>query len=136
MAGKPQIQISAAHLEPICRSGAIWHFTHGCVASEAKTYRSLLHTRQTDVDILSATGLVTVDRQGVLARLERGLGGRKHLDDIVFGSESLRPSGEDTVEIDLRILIVMDPELERRKIHVCGDCDLAADIDVRRVPSG
>jgi hypothetical protein len=61
---------------------------------------------------LAAFGIVTVDREGVLSRMQRRerLGTDPPL--VVFHGESFGLGGDDAVDVDLAVLVVMKAELQ------------------------
>src|SRR6516162_3488619 len=74
--------------------------------------RSILQQRQSHIDVLTTNGLMAMDRQGVLAAPKRRLGGGKNIGQIVVRGETRQSRGQHAVEVNLRILIVMNVELQ------------------------
>src|SRR4051812_31408717 len=77
---------------------------------------------------------MTLHREHIRARLERGLRGGGDFERPVIAREAAELRGEDAVQGNLRVLVVMDVKLERRQIPSFRQGDLRADVNVRRVP--
>src|SRR5262249_54514137 len=73
--------------------------------------RSLLRHRfivhEAGVDVLAARGLVTMNRDYVPARLERANRFRGDIEIVVVPDPTLGLGGEDTVEVDLGVFVVV-----------------------------
>src|SRR5262249_41789452 len=96
---------------------------------------ALLVVDEAHVDVLPARRLLAVDRDEVLAGLEGrpGLGADRHL--LVIGDEARHLGGQDAVEVNLRVLVVVQEELQVRE-RALRQFELAADPDVARIPLG
>ncbi len=71
---------------------------------------------ETDVDALPAPGLVAMDGEDdLLARLEHRQGGGADLHGLVGRDVARLRGGEDAVDVDLDVLVVVDEELEARR---------------------
>jgi hypothetical protein len=68
---------------------------------------------KSSVDVLSATLLMTVNRQDIAARPERGNRGigQRHFD--IASSPTWQTRSENSIYVNLRIFVVMHPQTDR-----------------------
>src|SRR5262245_55195423 len=90
---------------------------------------------QADVDVLTAAGLPARDGQHVGARAERPprFFGDGHF--LVGGGVAGQPGGQDAVEVDLRVLVMMQLQMQMRD-RPLGQKYLASQPDRASVPLG
>src|SRR4051812_42674528 len=95
--------------------------------------RSLHQLDDAGIDVLARHCLVTVYRNHVFPRPKRRARGGGDRDRHVLGDEPPGLGGEHPVDVDLRVLIVMDQQ-PRVAQFLFRQRDLAAEVDVVRVP--
>src|SRR6266853_961712 len=71
-----------------------------------------LHDNEAEVDVLAAGRLMAMNGDQVLAGFDRGLCCRQKGKDVVSGSITGGLQGQNTVDIDLSILVVVEPALK------------------------
>src|SRR6185503_7511320 len=89
---------------------------------------------ESGVDVLTAAGLATVNREHVSAGTQRGAAlGRQHR-QLVVRRVPTDLQRQDTVDVDLGVLVMVEEQLRIPSREARGKIERPADPDVRRVP--
>src|SRR4051812_2332073 len=89
------------------RSRLLVHSSRACRMVESS---DSFGVQNSHVDVLAAAGLVAVDGDRVLAGFEGGFGGGGDFEFFVAGDVAGRLGGEDAVDVDLGVLVVVHGE--------------------------
>src|SRR5262245_21535039 len=107
-----------------CRSRACLHRGNDQFMAELPKSWTLLHRRQTQVDVLAATSLMAVNGNAVLPRLEGFDRLFRQRSCFVLNRVSRKPGCQRTVDIDLGILIVVNQPVQLLDLDV-AELDIA-----------